>query len=192
MWEAPGSIPGLSIFASPISPTPDRPPERPASWEVVSGSRWLGLGLTLYSSDKSLTLSAVQISTKNLFNHSVTLFFHTSCILPMRPSSLMDKALLGEPGFARLCTQQTMEVRVLPGSLCTCGCHNHTPYFHPVNTTCFRRVTVETLPGVLVHVVSSCLWQDSSSEQRMSERKLDFSCKLPAQSKDFQEENVTP
>ena len=46
----------------------------------------------------------------------------------------MDKALLGEPAFARLCTQQIMEVRVLPGSLCTCGCHKQTPYFHPVNT----------------------------------------------------------
>ena len=33
---------------------------------------------------------------------------------------------------------------------------------------------------------------DSSSEQRLSERKLDFCRKFPPQSKDFQEENVTP
>ena len=40
--------------------------------------------------------------------------------------------------------------------------------------------------------MSKLVSQDSSSEQRLSERKLDFCRKFPPQSKDFQEENVTP
>ena len=39
--------------------------------------------------------------------------------------------------------------------------------------------------------MSKLVSQDSSSEQKLSERKLDFCRKFPPQSKDFQEENVT-
>ena len=39
--------------------------------------------------------------------------------------------------------------------------------------------------------MSKLVSQDSSSEQRLSEKNFDF-CRFPPQSKDFQEENVTP